>query len=69
LRKSPPTGCRTADKEPKVEFLTPLIGRPKAAATLAHDVAKHDPAGSNADTYLENHIVARPDNADGLNDL
>ena len=40
-RKSPPTGWRTADKEPKVELLTPLTGRPKAAATLVPVMGAH----------------------------
>ncbi len=40
-RKSPPTGWRTADKEPKVELLTPLIGRPKAGAALVPVMGAH----------------------------
>ena len=40
-RKSPPTGWRTADKELKVELLTPLIGRPKASAALVPMMGAH----------------------------
>jgi len=40
-RKSPPTGWRSADKELKVELLTPLIGRPKATAALVTTMGAH----------------------------